>query len=319
MIDGTPDRGGPAQSVILTEGQERTMNRLDSAVIDGAARVCIVLTFVLVSAPGLAEEPRVHRDIAYAEPKNERQTLDVYAPKEGKNLPIVFWIHGGGWQHGNKTQVQDKPQAFVNRGFVFVSTNYRFVPDVTIEAMAGDIARSIRWIHDHAREYGGDPDSFFVMGHSAGAQLAALVCTDARHLEREKLSLSIIKGCVPVDGDTYDVPMQIATVEQARKDAYRFKFGDVAHQKDLSPVTHAAKDRGIPPFLILHVAGHPETTAQSERLAKALQQAGVRARAYPASGKNHTTINEDLGRPGDKPTRELFEFVGHILARARRS
>jgi arylformamidase len=99
---------------------------------------------LLLSTPALAEEPQVHRDIAYAEPKNERQTLDVYAPKEGKNHPIVFWIHGGGWQRDDKTEVQVKPQAFVDLGFVFVSTNYRCVPTVTIKEMAGDIAKSIR-------------------------------------------------------------------------------------------------------------------------------------------------------------------------------
>jgi len=250
------------------------------------------MALLLLATPALSEEPQGHRDLAYAEPKNERRTLDVYAPKEGRNHPIVFWIHGGGWQRGDKTEVQVKPQAFVDRDFVIISTNYRFVPSVSIKEMAGDITKSIRWVHDHAQEYGGDPSTIFVMGHFAGAQLAALVCTDDRHLRVEKLSLSIIKGCVPVDGDTYDVPMQIATVEQKRKDAYRFKFGDEGSQKDLSPVMHVAKDKSIPPFLILHVADHPETTAQSERLANALQQAGISAKAHPAKGKDHGTINE---------------------------
>ena len=166
----------------------------------------------------------MYRDIGYAEPKNERQTLDVYAPREGKNHPVVFWIHGGGWQAGDKTDVQTKLQAFVDRGFVFVSTNYRFVPNVTIKETARDIAKSVRWVHDHAQEYGGDPNTIYVMGHSAGAQLAALVCTDDRYPRGEKLSLSIIEGCVPVDGDTYDVPMQIAMVEQRRKDGYKLKW-----------------------------------------------------------------------------------------------
>ena len=269
---------------------------------------------LLLSTSALAHEPQVHRDLAYAQPKNERQTLDVYAPGQGKNHPIVLWIHGGGWQVGEKSDVQVKPQAFVERGFVFVSTNYRLLPNATIKNMAGDIAKSIRWVYDHAPEYGGDPNTFFVMGHSAGAQLAALVCTDDRYLKAEKLSLSILKGCVPVDGDTYDVPMQIATVEQRRKDAYRFKFGDETCQVDLSPVTHVAKGKGISPFLILHVAGHPETTAQSQRLVKALQEAGVPARAYPAKDKSHGTINSDLGKPGDEPTRELFRFVRGCLA-----
>ena len=78
--------------------------------------------------------------------------------------------------------------------------------------MAGDVAKSIRWVHDHASQYGGDPNNMFVMGHSAGAQLAAQVCTDDRYLKAEGLSLAIIKGCVPVDGDTYDVPLHPKSV-----------------------------------------------------------------------------------------------------------
>jgi acetyl esterase/lipase len=272
-----------------------------------------LLTILLLSASALAGEPQVHRDLAYAEPKNERQTLDVYAPREGKKHPIVFWIQGGGWQAGDKTDVQVKPQAFVDNGFAFASTNYRLLPSASIKQMAGDVAKAIRCVHDHAQEHGGDPDTFLVMGRSAGAQLAALVCTDDRYLNAEGLSFSIIKGCVPVDGDTYDVPMQISTVEQKRKDAYRRKFGDEASQKALSPVTHVAKGKSIPPFLILHVAGHPETTAQSQRLAKALLAARLPARAYPAKGKNHGTINADLGKPDDEPSEELLAFARGCL------
>jgi arylformamidase len=62
-----------------------------------------------------------------------------------------------------------------------------------------------------------------------------------------------------------------------------------------------------------HVADHPETKGQSQRLVKALQEAGVSAKAYPAEGKNHTTINADLGLPDDKPTQALFEFLGDVL------
>ena len=258
----------------------------------------------------------IYPDLPYTEPKSERQTLDVYAPTEGKNHPIIFWIHGGGWQAGDKTDVQVKPQAFVEKGFVFVSANYRLLPTVTIKQMAGDVAKAIRWVHDRAGQYGGDPDRIFVMGHSAGAQLAALICTDDRFLKAEGLPLSIIRGCVPVDGDTYDVPMQIQMVEKRIADIYRWKFGGEASQRDLSPVTHVAKEKGIPPFLVLHVADHPNTKAQSERLAKALQEAGISARAFPAAGKNHGTINADLGLPGDKPTKALFEFIETLVGTA---
>lgn len=239
--------------------------------------------------------------------------LDIYTPAEGKGLPIAFWIHGGGWQAGKKEEVNLKPQAFTEKGFVLVSTNYRLLPSVTIKEMAGDIAKSIRWVHDHAGDYGGDPERIIVMGHSAGAQLAALVCTDDRYLKAEKLSLSIIKSCVPVDGDTYDVPLQIATVEERRANIYKKKFGDEKQQKDLSPVTHVAKGKNIPPVLILHVAGHPETDLQSRRLVAVLKESGFLAKAYGAVGKTHTTINSGLGEAEDKTTREMFEFLAGLL------
>src|SRR6202041_1472243 len=101
--------------------------------------------------------------------------------------------------------------------FVFVSTNYRLLPSVDMATIFHDIARSVHWVHDHIAEYGGDPKRIFVMGHSAGAQLAAIICTDDRLLKAEGLSLSIIKGCVPVDGDTYDVPLMIAPSAARRK------------------------------------------------------------------------------------------------------
>lgn len=274
-------------------------------------RTCLAI--LLLSPLALGGEPTVRKDIPYAGPKNVRQSLDVYAPKVGKDHPIVFWIHGGGWQRGDKTEVKAKPQAFVDRGFVFVSTNYRFVPSVTIKQMAGDVAKAVHWVHEHAQEFGGDPNTFFVMGHSAGAQLAALVCTDDRYLKAEGLAPSIVKGCVPVDGDTYDVPLQIATVEQRRKDAYRFKFGDEAAQKDLSPVTHVARGKAVPPVLVLHVADHPETSAQSRRFVKALQEAGVPAHAHPVSGKDHATLNDDLGTPDDPASKVLFAFARGCL------
>ena len=278
-----------------------------------------VVAILLTATSAFAAHPRVHRDLPYSGSKNERQTLDLYAPAEGKGHPVVFWIHGGGWQAGKKSEVQAKPRAFVDKGFVFVSAGYRLLPEATIKEMAGDLAKALRWVHDHAKEYGGDPDTIFVMGHSAGAQLAALIGSDHRYLKAEGLSPSILKGCVPVDGDTYDVPMQVGTVEERRAKSYRQKFGDEASQKDLSPITHVAKGKGIPPFLILHVADHPETKGQSQRLAKALREAGISARAFPAEGKNHGTINSDLGLPGDKPTEALFEFLDDVLKRAKKT
>src|SRR3954462_9669676 len=102
-------------------------------------RSIIPVLLLLLSSPLLAAEPKTHRGLPYVEPKTERQTLDVYAPAEGKDHPVVVWIHGGGWKAGDKKGVQKKPEAFVDKGFVFVSVNYRFVPDVTVKEMTGDI------------------------------------------------------------------------------------------------------------------------------------------------------------------------------------
>jgi acetyl esterase/lipase/rhamnogalacturonyl hydrolase YesR len=264
----------------------------------------------------------VKRDIPYADPAHERQVLDVYSPKKAKNLPVVFWIHGGGWQTGDKSSVQRKPQVFVDRGFVFVSTNYRLLPKVDMGTIIRDVAKSVRWVHDHIAEYGGDPKRLLVMGHSAGAQLAALTCTDSRYLKAEGLSLAIIKGCVPVDGDTYDVPAIIETAETRRrvhglpqaKFGHREKFGnDPAKHRDFSAVTHVAKDRDIPPFLILHVAEHPDTSAQAQRLGNVLKAAGVPVMVFGARETTHNKINANLGLPDDPSTRAMYAFLDRVL------
>ncbi len=269
-----------------------------------------------------AESQKIKRDIPYAEPMQARQVLDVYSPAQAKGLPVVFWIHGGGWQTGDKANVDIKPQAFMDNGFVFVSTSYRLLPHVDMATIVRDIAKAIRWVHDHVAEYGGDPQRLLIMGHSAGAQLAALVCTDDRYLKAEGLSFNIIKACVPVDGDTYDVPAIIETAETRRRVhglpqatyGHREKFGnDPAKHRDFSAVTHVAKDKGIPPFLIMHVAEHPDTTAQAQHLADVLKGAEVKVRVFGAQKSNHTKIDADLGMPDDPGTKALFEFVGAAL------
>ena len=163
-------------------------------------RVRNLLTLLLLALTTTqAQAQVVTRDIPYANPAHERQVLDVHAPPGARGRPVVFRIHGGGWQTGHKGLVALKPKAFNDAGFVFVSTNHRLWPSVEMSDIFGDIARSLHWVHDHVAEYGGDPYTVFVMGHSSGGQLAALVCTDDRYLKAEGLSLGMIKGCVPVD------------------------------------------------------------------------------------------------------------------------
>jgi arylformamidase len=264
----------------------------------------------------------VKRDIPYTEPADQRQKVDIYRPEGAKNLPVIFWIHGGGWVTGDRTNVQVKPQAFVDKGFVFVSTGYRLLTNVEMATLFCDIARSVHYVHDHIAEHGGDPKRILVMGHSAGAQLAALICIDDRYLKAEGLSLNIIKGCVPLDGDTYDVPAIIETVDTRQRVhglpmprfGHRIKFGnDPAKHRDYSAVTHVAKGKGVPPFLILHVADHPDVRAQAERLEAVLKDAGIPAKRFAARETDHSKLNENLGLPDDPPTKALFEFVDEVL------
>jgi acetyl esterase/lipase len=141
-------------------------------------------------------------------------------------------------------------------------------------------------------------------------------------LKAEGLSFALVKGCVPVDGDTFDVPAIIETAETRRrahglpqaKFGHREKFGnDPAKHRDFSSVTHVARDKGIPPFLILHVAEHPDVSAQAQRLGNVLKDAGVPVRVFGARETTHGKISADLGLPDDPATKALFGFLGKAL------
>ena len=285
----------------------------------------LLLTFTTVFAlSSVTQAQQVKRDIPYVDPAHERQVLDIYLPENAgdKKLPVVFWIHGGGWQQGDKSDVQIKPKVFVEKGFVFVSTNYRLLPHVEMDVLIGDVAMSLGWVHRNIAGHGGDPNRILVMGHSAGAQLAALLCIDDRYLKEEGVPFSALKGCVPVDGDTYDLPAIIMTAELTQTVhglplptfGHRQKFGnDPVKHIDFSAVTHVAKSKSIPPFLILHVAGHPNTTAQARRLGNVLQQSEIPTRVFGARETTHNRLNANLGQPDDPATKALFEFIDDAL------
>ena len=263
----------------------------------------------------------VTRNLAYAS-THERQVLDVYAPADAKGLPVVFWIHGGGWQAGDKSDVKLKPASFSSAGFLFVSTNYRLLPHVEMGDIVRDVAASIGWVHKHITRHGGDPNRLLVMGHSAGGQLAALLCTDDRYLEAEAVPLAVVKGCVSVDADTFDIPAIIDVAETRWRVhglpkatfGHREKFGnDPARHRDFSAVTHVAKGKNIPPFLLLHVAEHPDTTAQARRFAAVLQAAGMPVTVFAARETTHNQLNDNLGKPDDPATAALWTFVRGVV------
>jgi acetyl esterase/lipase len=259
-------------------------------------------------------------DIPYVENGHSRHCLDIYSPTSANQarLPVVFWIHGGGWQAGDKSDVALKPKVLTERGFVFVSTNYRLLPEVSMDVLIQDVAKSLAWVHKHIAKYNGDPQRIFVGGHSAGAQLAALLCVDQRYLAAEGVGLGGLRGCIPVDGDTYDIPKIIMTAEhrQALYGGKMFTFGhrqkfgnDPEKHVDFSAVTHVAKGKGIPPFLILYFSGNPDTTAQARRLESSLKEVEVSVTAIGKQDTNHSRLNDELGQADDPVTQSFLEFL----------
>lgn len=287
----------------------------------------LIAPLIVVALASVTQAVHVERDVPYASPALERQVLDIYTPDDAKDekLPVVFWIHGGGWQAGDKSDVALKPQFFVDRGCVFVSTNYRLYPNVDMATLIGDVAKSLGWVHKHIAEHGGDPRRILVGGHSAGAQLAAIVCTDDRYLKAEGVPFTALTGCIPVDGDTYYLPGIITVAEirafmhglpQPGKFGHRVKFGnDPEKHLDFSAVTHVAKGKNIPPFLIMHVAGHPDTTAQAKRLAAALADAKIPHTLFGGRETTHSKLNNDIGRPDDPGTAAVVKFMEEFPSR----
>jgi acetyl esterase/lipase len=283
-------------------------------------KLSLLLVALAFTLSAVAQEPV--RSVPYVEQGHARHVLDVYAPASAKNLPVVFWIHGGGWQSGDKANVQEKPKFFLEQGFVFVSINHRLLPEVEMGPLIGDVAKAFGWVQKHIAEYGGDPTRVLVGGHSSGAQLAALICTDDRYLKAVGVSFQCLIGCVPVDGDTYDIPAIIETAETRRrvhgqepaKFGHREKFGNSPEKhKDFSAVTHIAKGKGIPPFLVLHVANHPDNSAQAYRLGAVLKAADIPVKVFGAKDTDHTKINANLGTAGDPSTAELLVFIQRVM------
>src|SRR5580698_2811050 len=125
--------------------------------------------------PGLPPGARMLPNIKYVTDGGERQQLDLYLPATGTNLPLIVWIHGGGWMEGSKEQPPGLK--FLNHGFALASLNYRLSQDAIFPAQLIDCKAAIRWLRAHAAENGIDPNHIAVWGASAGGHLVALLGT----------------------------------------------------------------------------------------------------------------------------------------------
>lgn len=257
----------------------------------------------------------VCRDQVYAPELKSLNKLDVYSPRTGNLHPVLIFFHGGKFSFGDKvSSAFNKPLAFTSRGFVFVSVDYRLSPAVKYPSHVQDVAESISWVHKNIQRYGGDPKRLFVMGHSAGAQLAALVATDEQFLAKNGLNLSCLKGAILLDGGTYN--LAATAKSSSRHDLLISVFGkDATIWWQASPIKHIGKGKNIPPFLIVYVPNRVDAAAQSLAFHNALRGAGIYSTLEATTGKTHATLNEDIGLPGDKPTEKVFDFLRRINER----
>ena len=204
--------------------------------------------------------------IPYAPGK--RRTLDVYRPRESRNAPVIVFFYGGSWQSGNKSIYKFVGTALARRGYVVVVPDYRVYPEVTYPGFLEDGALAICWTNNNAVRFGGDPNMLFVMGHSAGAYIAAMLALDGRWLHRLGLSPNRdIAGLIGLSGPYDFLPLRDQTLTTI--------FGgpnDVTTQ----PITHVAA--GAPPALLL-TGAHDDTVApgNAERLAVRLRSSGDEA------------------------------------------
>ncbi len=227
-----------------------------------------------------------------------RQQVDVYTPDNAVgDVPLVVFIHGGGWQMGSHKAVQAKPQHFKELGYVFASAGYRVLPDAPVEQQATDVGAALQALRAQAQTGGFDPDKIVLMGHSAGAHLAALVATDPQYAGD---AFGAIKGVVLLDGAGYDVAKAAAMPTMELPTLYKDVFGtDPARQKALSPVTHVG-GKDAPHWLALYVAQRPGSKLQSENMINALAKAGRDASAVGIEGTDHGGMNRDLGTEAGK-------------------
>ncbi len=247
-------------------------------------------------------------------------SLDIYAPKALKNAPVMIMIHGGGWQIGDKSGRglnENKIPFFAENGFIYVSINYRLSPAVKHPAHIEDCAEAVAWVHDNIAKYGGDKNKIFVMGHSAGAHLAALVATDERRLQKFGKDLAVIKGVILLDGAGYEIPKQMSGLELFGGILNRMYVNaftlDGAVQKDASPYYHISPGKNIPPFLIFTAGGRIASVNQSKLMIDALQKAGVQAKTIDDPAKVHNTINSQFGLPDEMITKRSKEFLEALL------
>jgi acetyl esterase/lipase len=206
-----------------------------------------------------------------------RRSLDIYRPANAANAPVVVFFYGGSWQSGSRTDYAFVGSALARLGYITVIPDYRVYPEVKYPAFLEDAAAAVGWAKRNAKRLGGDPRSLFVVGHSAGAYIAAMMALDRRWLARQRLDAGRdLAGWVGISGPYDFLPLE----DEALKVIFA---GD--RVAATQPITYA--DRGNAPALLL--TGNADTTVlprNTRNLATRLRanQNSVTDRYYPGVG-----------------------------------
>ncbi len=234
------------------------------------------------------------------------QAVDLYA--DHGSGPVLMFVHGGGWSRGDRRMVNALPDYATRHGLTLASTAYRLAPAVTARDAGLDIAAAVAEVR---RALPGRP--IFLLGHSAGAHLAALVGVDPAYLGAVGMKPSDLGGVILLDGAGYDAtgPRGPGVVGRALDAMYDQAFGPPGdpERAALSPTLRVTAGGAYPPFLIFHVASRQDSAIQSQALAKALTDAGGRAEVISAPDETHMTINRGFGLAGDAEGERAARFI----------
>jgi acetyl esterase/lipase len=284
---------------------------IPAALLAAAALVAACSPARVVNALVPTNALVVTRDIAYGD--HPRQRLDLYAPRGGEapsaGRPLVVFFYGGSWDSGSREQYLFVAEALVSRGFVVAVPDYRVYPEVVFPAFVEDGARAVAWARRNAIAHGADPGRIFLMGHSAGAHIAAMLTFDAHYLAAVGEDPAALAGLIGLAGPYDFLPL--------KDERLKVIFAPEATIARTQPITFV--HGGEPPALL--ITGDNDSVVSpgnSERLARRLREVGTRVIEVREAGLNHITIVGYLAAPFRRSNlvEEIAAFVTSTPARA---
>lgn len=237
--------------------------------------------------------------------------LDVYRPSHAVNAPIVVFFYGGDWTHGKRQWYRFVGEALAAHGVIVAIPDYRKYPTVKMDGFMQDAAHAVAWVHSHADQLGGNPQDLFVMGHSSGGHIAALLATDPSWLAADGMQQQDLAGFIGLAG-VYDfVPIPAKEVDMLGM------FGtQPAEQKRAEPITYIQGHE--PPMLLLHgTADHEVDPSNSKSLARLMEahHEDVTLKLYP--GVSHSPLLFAMSRPLRHHAPTLTDILAFIHAHER--